>query len=295
MVIYVSDSGRLGNQLFHYVAIKCAHREENVVGFGFHELNELIEASHLSTFSLGKGKVSVLLRALLRLGFSFLARTRVISQTLFKRDGTRGEVVRRRGLFRQISYFTPSGHQDGVWATECAESLSLAVRSPHLRESQNVAQELGIDLEKSLFVHVRRGDYLTWPSPDAPAVLPLSWYERAMESVRLRVPGASFLVLSDDPEYCRRMFGDVEDALVVSHGEYVDWTLMSQCRAGAICSPSTFAWWAAWLVKMKNPDALCIAPTYWAGHARRAWMPVGIETPWINYLPVEEVSGGSNR
>jgi hypothetical protein len=127
-------------------------------------------------------------------------------------------------------------------------------------------------LKELVFVHVRRGDYLAWPSREFPAVLILDWYLSAMRQMRAMVKNLSFIIASDDHYYTADCFSDISDVAVSRCGRFTDLALMSKCSHG-ILSTSSFAWWGALLSRSHRssearPDGngVYFAPKYWAGH-----------------------------
>lgn len=106
-------------------------------------------------------------------------------------------------------------------------------------------------------IHVRRGDYVR--NPFYVDLSKTNYYERAME----QFPGESFLVFSDDIEWCKdqRMFEGCEFS--EGNTEVEDLNLMASCKAHIIAN-SSFSWWAAYISGNKT-----IAP--------KAWYADGIE------------------
>ena len=104
-------------------------------------------------------------------------------------------------------------------------------------------------------IHVRRGDYLNKPSyhPLPPAKL---YYERAMSEFG----AASFIVFSDDPEWCARQKVFENCIISKTNDAAVDFCLMSMCN-GHILANSSFSWWGAWLANSRR----VIAPVKWFG------------------------------
>lgn len=111
-------------------------------------------------------------------------------------------------------------------------------------------------------VSFRRGDYVRYGWQ-----LPFTYYERALERMVHEVPGASFLVLGDDPEFVRLAtgwvsgYGPATDAYELTDGVLEHLVLASQCDHAVIAN-STFAWWAAWLGERRPGRApgLVLAP-----------------------------------
>lgn len=133
-----------------------------------------------------------------------------------------------------------------------------------------------------VFVHIRRTDYLHWPSSRYPAVLPLDWYRRAMVNLKERVPNAVFVVMGDDHQYLRDFFDESESLLLSENSPEIDLAVMSLCHSG-ILSASSFAWWGAYLARLRHGQGLFVAPKYWAGHRSKEWYPAGFVTDWLTY------------
>jgi hypothetical protein len=117
------------------------------------------------------------------------------------------------------------------------------------------------DLEKSAFLHVRRGDYLVFS--DRHFVQPIQYYKHCLnifgKSVR------KIYLLSDDIEWVKsqELFNDrnffepfeCED-------ELTSLTFMSMCKSGAICANSTFSWWGAFLGSYEKRSPIFV-PEKW--------------------------------
>jgi hypothetical protein len=91
--------------------------------------------------------------------------------------------------------------------------------------------------------------------------------------------------MSDDKFYVKDVFKEGKN-LIISENEYeIDFALMTLCSHG-IMSPSSFAWWASFLIKMNErvkSSSYFIAPKYWAGHRRKKWFPLNFYFSWIEY------------
>lgn len=130
----------------------------------------------------------------------------------------------------------------------------------------------------SVFIHVRRGDYLSPKYKDRfEGCCTLDYYIKAIEYVKENINNPQFYIFSNDLNWCK-------ENLPVEKPVYVDWNtderspldmfLMSQCSAGIIAN-SSFSYWGAMLGKKKkittypekwvNPPFTCgdIFPDYW--------------------------------
>jgi hypothetical protein len=104
------------------------------------------------------------------------------------------------------------------------------------------------DLNKSAFLHVRRGDYLAFS--DRHYVQPLFYYKYCIgELLRQNPDIKQIYILSDDINWVRQqeLFRHGIFKLYEQEEEVESLTFMSLCKAGSICANSTFSWWGAFL------------------------------------------------
>ena len=126
-----------------------------------------------------------------------------------------------------------------------------------------------------IFLHVRRGDYLS--QPQYHPVCSIEYYQRALQEFPDDVP---VFVFSDDLDWCKANFtddrflipdenplynhlSDTNDGRVRSPIPYYDLCMMSLCSGGIIAN-SSMSWWGAWL---QNGRGKVIAPKTWFGSA----------------------------
>jgi len=130
--------------------------------------------------------------------------------------------------------------------------------TPHHLLSRMLQAEFGDLLAaKTCSVHVRRTDYVgdaMWTDLGA-----TDYYERAMAQFDA---DTTFVVFSDDLEWCRRRFSGRSIFFVEALSEAEDLFLMARCK-GHIIANSSFSWWGAWLDP--NKDKQVIAPANWVG------------------------------
>ncbi|RDV16706.1 alpha-1,2-fucosyltransferase [Pontibacter diazotrophicus] len=124
------------------------------------------------------------------------------------------------------------------------------------------------DIEKdstSVSLHIRRGDYVSdLNNASYFGVMPLHYYQKAVEHVNSQIKNPNFYIFSDDLDWAKdnlkmhvpMTFVDVEGG----KKDYLELDAMSHCRHNIIAN-STFSWWAAFL--NKNPDKIVIAPEKW--------------------------------
>jgi hypothetical protein len=278
-------SGRLGNQLFQYSAVRSFMTErQRLVLVDFDDLDAVftgVRAGRRSSTSASD-------RA--RLSFRYRSRRLFGSPIgLISADRAEqvpewveaGSVATVRGFFQRDGI----GHAQHVGALKFRPEIVGAADT--FLQQHLPARSRG----PVAFVHVRRGDYLRasvgpkgdglgWV-PSGPSVaLSADWYRARMAEMRVRLPGVRFLLVGDDPGWARGHLSGA-DTVVSDQRPGVDLALLGRCDAG-ILSASSFAWWGAWFAK-RNGGGPFLAPLYWLGHAAGDWWPVRSEVSWMEY------------
>ena len=281
MLIYF-ENGRLGNQFFAYSALRGLYPNQRLVLFGFGTLKQAIES--VDAIIIENRKLPRLLEFGIKQFLVVLAKLRIIGTIQESRENSTYLVKKASGLIFNLHLLKPSyfQHQD-----------VLEKINPSLRLNEDIFRKASDWLEEKVvkssdqnlvFVHIRRGDYLTWPSREYPAVLEKQWYIRAMDRMRAKVKNPIFLLLTDDPYYAKDCFGVQSDILISENDQLVDLALMSLCQHG-ILSASSFAWWGAWFSEKRSSDeGIYMAPKYWGGHRKKEWIPEGFIANWITYI-----------
>lgn len=134
-------------------------------------------------------------------------------------------------------------------------------------ETMRVAEEINAVGSKSVFLHVRRGDYVKEKhTAEFHGNLTLAYYEKAIAHVRSFVADPKFFVFSDDPEWCQFLGFPVISHNKPGNGtatgrEYEDLFLMSLCHH-AIIANSAFSWWGAFAGDVQQ-GRVVVAPKQW--------------------------------
>lgn len=131
-----------------------------------------------------------------------------------------------------------------------------------------------VDEEKTVFMHVRRGDYLRLP--DFHYIQPTTYYEKAFNMWKQIYPyhdDYKLYILSDDPEWCSAQPWTFQYTIYNSKDELETIALMSKCKAGAIIGNSTFSYWGALLSKTDK----VFYPRQWIGEPIYGLFP----TEWV--------------
>lgn len=134
-------------------------------------------------------------------------------------------------------------------------------------------------IHKTVGIHVRRGDYLIFPTKHP--VVTMQYLSNAVCYFTNR-NYRYFMVFSDDMAWCKEnlntdRFPECKFTYSEGNPPKKDMILLSQCEHQIIAN-STFSWWGAWL--NRNPQKIVIAPEIWFGKGN-----AHLETKDI--LPVE--------
>ncbi len=170
-----------------------------------------------------------------------------------------------------------NGFLKGYWQTEKYFSqIELELRKkfifPKLEGKGNIDVAQKIIANKSVSLHIRRGDYL-FGGRDCS--LSINYYQKAIDYINKHVDNPCFFIFSDNIEWARENIKIINANYIdwnKKNESYVDMQLMSMCSHNIIAN-SSFSWWGAWLNNNKNK--IVIAP--------EKWMP-DINTE-INLLP----------
>lgn len=117
-------------------------------------------------------------------------------------------------------------------------SFFLSALTPRIPETPEGYTSVG--------VHVRRGDFVNHELHD---LCQPGYFHTAMEQMRQALRRPWFVIVSDDPEWCRQTFAGPRDIQIMEKGDcFADFETLLGCDAHVI-SNSTFGWWAAWLAE----------------------------------------------
>ena len=105
-------------------------------------------------------------------------------------------------------------------------------------------------------LHVRRGNYTNLS--EYHHNLSIEYYLNAIDYF----PGKTFLICSDDIEWCKTHFEGDQYEFIESKYDHIDLYAMALCEHNIIAN-STFSWWAAYL--NQNPNKVVVHPDKWFG------------------------------
>lgn len=115
---------------------------------------------------------------------------------------------------------------------------------------------MNYDLPCECFIHIRRGDYVNVSS----LLLSKQYYLDAIDIMK-GLGINTFLIFTDDVEFCKKEYGDIEGVTIASPSgdDYYDLLIMSLFKYGII-SNSSYSWWGSYL--NRSPYKI-IAPLHW--------------------------------
>lgn len=119
--------------------------------------------------------------------------------------------------------------------------------------------------QKSIALHVRRGDYLSNPvNWSIYQSLPMDYYRDSVEEYLEANEGATLYIFSNDIAWCQEHLEFRCPIKYVTHTNsqncHEDMWLMTSAGCCVIAN-STFSWWGAWL--NQRPDKTVYAPDSW--------------------------------
>ncbi len=278
-MVIVRLNGGLGNQMFEYaMARTVAHRRRTSVRVDLLSLN----ADRKRCYALGAFKVQgkfasdidlLSIRIAARLDRIFKPSKPYYAQRVVREQSIcfDGDALRAPRHCLLIGYW-PSERYFKEIADVIRQDFTLR-DEPSVKTGDLSRAVRGTN---SVFVHVRRGDYVhDSASNQAHGTCSLEYYQQAACYVARLVHQPHFFVFSDEPDWVRRNLNLPFAMTIVDHNppgdartpgrEHEDLWLMAQCRH-AILANSTFSWWAAWL----NPERsrIVVRPKRWATDRR---------------------------
>jgi hypothetical protein len=257
-------SGRLGNQMFQYAALRgiAANR-----GFDWvmppAGINSVDEYGHQNNYCLFE---TFKMGSVQKKNIGYLPESQWIiwrefhfNKELFDKCP---DNINLDGYFQTEKYFK---HIEDVIRSDFQFQDSIYDPCKEMIDSFGSGRKI--------FLHVRRGDpNLCWSYVNLQQAHPLQTWEYYDEALSHFPDDIPVIVLSDVIDWCKEQdyfksdrFIFSEEMDTFSDGQRIPWVdlcLMSLCT-DAIIANSSFSWWGAWMIN--NPDKKVIAPKKWFG------------------------------
>ena len=159
---------------------------------------------------------------------------------------------------------------DGYWQSwrnvfEIEDVLRKEI-TPNFELSKSTKDTIRkISTENSIFIGLRRGDYLTSSKVQMHyGSFEESYYLKAIAYIKKRVENPVFYMFSNDIDWVKKNLNLDEEIIFREKSEQtsdIEELFIMGAFKHAIIVNSTFYWWGAWLIK--NRDKLIIAPQNW--------------------------------
>jgi|SaaInl8_200m_RNA_FD_contig_123_6543_length_7472_multi_4_in_0_out_1_5 hypothetical protein len=270
----VNINSGLGNQMFQfafYLSLKDKFKNEEVkldISWfeveKFHNGFELKKIFNINVNQSTKKENTILSRS----GYTLL--NRIKRRLLFKKKSEILESNEQQFNFLPDLYGNDGKNEyyRGYWQSyKYFDSISEIVKSHFIflpfSEKKNIDMSSFIEnnMERTVSVHIRRGDYLNHKSLGG--VCTLEYYQKAIVKMSEKIKNPIFIIFSNDINWCKENFN-------LSNIKFVDWNsgelsfrdmqLMSICGNNIIAN-SSFSWWGAYL--NQNNNKIIIAPKIW--------------------------------
>jgi hypothetical protein len=122
---------------------------------------------------------------------------------------------------------------------------------------------------RSVFIHVRHGDYMNPGQQKYHGVMSADYYREAIAYIESSYPGTKFeyFVFSDDTPWCKEFFTAPNYHVMEQDAEAIEIHAMQRCQH-AIIANSSYSWWGSWLGDHNKPShRTVIAPKRWFNEA----------------------------
>ncbi len=271
-MVIVRFMGSLGNQLFQYALYRKLEYLGRDVGADIGEYKKGIEHRY---FYLDKLGISVIEKSQAEINkicpdnrlLYIINRMKGLAQRYSEK---KSYVYDKRVLDVDNTYL------DGYWQCplyfdDIKREIIDSISFPHLPNEQEIIKNQ-MQHEESVFIHVRRGDYLLFDDKYG-GICTKEYYNNSIDYIIGKISNPIFYGFSDDIDGAKE-FIDREDINWVSYNSeinaYNDLSLMINCKNG-IMANSSFSWWAAYL--MRDKTGVVIAPQKWInnGNACEIW------------------------
>jgi hypothetical protein len=276
-VVVVPAGGRLGNQVFQYSALRSF--------LGSRSSLWLVDFDEFAaTFADPRARQLRSESLLDRMKLAFV--DRLAGLPGFGRGEIRQRADSNAPAWVQDGRIAWSG---GYYQTPSPGGLEVAEHLHFHPEVKARARRIA-GVGPYAFIHVRRGDYLVWPSPEAPAALPDAWYRSGVVAILEQAHSMRFVVVTDDPRWARDVLlpsvADVVSEVTVSDGDVMtDLAIMAGAAAGVL-SASTLSWWGAAFASLRGAQGPFLAPERWLGFRGGQWYPHAIAADFLTFVPV---------
>lgn len=271
-MVLIKLQGGLGNQMFQYAVARSLTSERDSVYIDT-EFFENQEGNN--TFTPRKYELSIFRyvkickapKTLLNLpsgkGMYIKLLRRFIKPTLIYQK--LHEYISLENVSQNKFIYLTGYFQSEKYFKHIRQQLLREFEFPLLDKKNTAVAELINNAENSVSIHVRRKDYVTNKTySKIHGVLPISYYNEAINALMLKGKLLTQFFFSDDIDWVKKNFSRLDANCYFidnNSGEHnwKDMALMRLCKHHIVAN-SSFSWWGAWLSK-KQGDTF--APSKW--------------------------------
>jgi hypothetical protein len=265
--------GGLGNQMFQYAAARSLTSNGDFIYFD-HSFLEENKVGHehftprvfeLSIFENLRGKKAGKRR------LAFFKSNSPFYRILRFFPGPRPVYVVQSGneclefpiLSKRYQIYLDGYFQSEKYFKKIKEDLLTEFKFPELDQENNTVKNMMLQALNPVSVHIRRGDYVNSQAINSVhGVLPLSYYQNAINWLLSKYAEISLFIFSEDIAWAKENFTGGNIHFIdqnTGKDSWKDMALMTWCNHHIIAN-SSFSWWGAWLSRR---DGEVIAPNRW--------------------------------
>ena len=131
-------------------------------------------------------------RVLKKLFFIISSRFRIIN---YIKEINNQEIEFKRGVIKSIYFCNESYFQSENYIKHNLNS-NIKFKEKFLIQCNKILERNKNGYDKIIFVHIRRGDYLYWPTKENPAAIPIKWYFEQITYIKSLFSNSLFLLIS---------------------------------------------------------------------------------------------------
>ena len=291
-MIFLFPNGQLGNQfLLLFAVVAMSRPNEHVFAINYHSAVNFFGPSPFIHFIGSGARYSFYKRLITRFIYFVYSRRVFFSRLVsFLEESELGAVSSSlTSPFPPLFTIIYDCYLQNECFFESTLPPSLFISSSLSSRVSNWFSVRNIQHDHKIFLHIRRGDYLTWsPSPKiVSCVPPDSYYLDSLRYLLTLYPESVVIVSSDDYAYVQQLFLEFNSIFFVNEDPLFALAIMSQCHSG-ILSPSSFSFAAAYLSFSfsfsVSSSPIYIAPKYWIGFSILGWYPKFFYARFIKYI-----------
>jgi len=279
-MIILIENGRLGNQLFqlNYV-FKIRKHNEFIILIGFNSIKKILKKNFFIIFM---PNFLFLSNFLIKYRYYIIKLIKILKLNTIIYEQKNERIITKYGFISNLrlvsGYF--QNHQ-----FISSKFIQWICRDTVF---EKIAKEKILDIKKKynkiIFIHYRATDFINWPNKNYPAILPRKWIKKCLKMIYKN--NKKILIFTDDISYFKKKIRLKQE--VAHYNELVDFFMMVNSDEGII-SPSSYGWWASYLMKLDNKNSKILAPKFWAGHKLKKNFPKYINTSKFKYINVSKL------